>query len=310
MVPTERLVPVSSWLTLPRWVYRHRIHSGYFEDMAHGAGHAAERERQIAERMTRSGLEWPERKRPDWIVLLERRWQETFGDSTPEDAFRATGHDPQEEDTDDLRRDALERMAGGLARAWSTGALVRQTIAEQAEVRDREWEAVKVDAAAAGLCLALGRSNTPQRIRFGNQYVVKPPDLTPVEVRPVTELSAVPFIRWLHRQAIAEAEALVLGGAPRDAPEAPAPETVPLDDCLLLEDVAGGELEEIILGLAEVDHYLAAAELTPALMEAVEALRLTGDWLEAGHLLGINPGTMRERKRLIREKLRQAGAPI
>lgn len=253
--------------------------------------------------MQRVGLTWEPRRRPEWLKITEERWQQVFGDSTPEDAFRAAGDDPQEPDSDERRRDSLERMAKGLTRSWYTSPRVRRAIAETAATTDTAIDATKAAAAAVGLCMAMGRYNDPQRIRFGNKYVVLPPELSPVEVRPVTELAFSAFTRWLKRQSIAEAEAHLLGEPARGPLSDPAPDTVPIEDALFLEDVAGGLLDEILFTSMDLDSLLAAADLTLAERELVEAFRYTGEWPEAARMLDLSLPAMRQRKRRLLAKL-------
>lgn len=300
----DSAAPDTAWLTLPRWVYRHRTHSGYFEDQLTGRpGHREERHRRQAARFAALGLPYKMPTRPHYLTVVERRWTAAFGSSTPEDAFRATGTDPQEPDTEERRSLALHRMSDGLARSWSTSPRVREAIADLASDSRGTWVDAKREAGAVGLCLALGRMDVPQRVRFGNHYVVSLIDWRPVDIAPVLELAAVPFVRWLRRQAITEAEAHLLGEPTRDAPASEPRDYVPIDDVLLLEDVSAGPLDDVILDRVAVDAVLAAADLTPAELALAEAFRETGEWPEAARLLDLAMPTMRQRKRRLLAKL-------
>nr|MDA8216471.1 hypothetical protein [Dehalococcoidales bacterium] len=97
------------------------------------------------------------------------------------------------------------------------GHELRRAIARRSAEHGKSEEAVKQEAVMEGLVLAVGERESPQRLRFGKEYVTGK-DGTPLVLAPV-DLPAEYYERWLHHQARKAAEAGLLNRpypAPRD----------------------------------------------------------------------------------------------
>ena len=293
---------IDSWLTFPVYVTRRRMHDGFFVDKMNYPGFAAEREARLSAQMESRGIQW-RREPAEFMKAINRRWEECFGEASPEDVFIFTGEDPETEYSPANQQEATERLAAGLSRSWAPKANVQSAIQERSRAEGDDRLAVKNRATQVGLSLALRRMAVGQHIRFGNQWVVGP-DAERCSVVPVDTLAASLFIRWFHRQAVAEAEADLLDEPARDTTPTPSPETVPLEDDLLLEDVAPGPLDDFILSTIDLESLLAAAHLSPAERKLVDAFLHTAEWPDAARHLNIPLATMRKRKERLLAKLR------
>lgn len=200
-----------------------------------------------------------------------------------------------QEATERSRTAAAYILGAVLARYWrlrqaDTAGLVRQ--ATEAGISEPD---AKVALCASGLLLAAGDEETPQLVRLRRQYV-KGPDGA-ADVRPLDDISAADYLRWIFARALRHARDAVR--KPAAMPDAPA--TSPLDALVAFEaaDEAGVRVDEL---------RRAASPQQRRLLDVIEAALQEGATPEearrvAAESEGITASAMRTQLERLRKKM-------
>jgi hypothetical protein len=215
--------------------------------------------------------------------------------------LRREGLGEMAEELEAKRREGVESLARGLARSrWlHDRTLLRSRLAEREETSGVTVEDQKWHLAQEGFLLAVDDLSRPQSIRIGEKWVTDEKGKK-AHLAPAT-LVWGKLERWLANATLKAAEAGVMDAPwPRSKTKDPKCFWL-LNDVLSLKDETPLDRlvrEEDLRGL---EKRIEKARLTPAQAEYLDAFFSAGDWPEPR---GVNPGTMRKRKKSLLDRLR------
>lgn len=204
-----------------------------------------------------------------------------------------------QEATERSRTAAAYILGAVLARYWRPRQPDTAGIARYAAESDMSEPDAKVALCAAGLLLAAGDEEVPQRVRLRRQYV-KGRDGA-ANVRPLEDISAADYLRWLFARALRHARDGVRKPAPRPTAASPTPSPSPLDALATFEAA-----DEATVRVDELRR--AASPQQRRLLDAIEAARQEGATVEearrvAAESEGITSSAMRTQLERLRKKV-------
>ena len=209
---------------------------------------------------------------------------------------------------------ALERLARRFK--WEPrGPAAKVALALRAQEVGRER--ARVEAMMVGIFMALQRTDEPQRMRFGAEYVVdeggRPALLQPRKLPFLKDMSEPGYWRWLRKEAINAAEAWLLG---TEYPAKPEPASfIPHDEAILLHSVRqdADPLEAMIQIEEQDEAKRIMAELeaiaSPRQRQLLAAMLDAPTLADAATIIGMDPATARVQILRLRRKfdLKMAG---
>jgi hypothetical protein len=210
----------------------------------------------------------------------------------------------------------LDTLAERLTRGWRLfDPGDRTRLHDRAEEAGRTPEEEKVHLAHLGLLEAMADVNRPQTLRVGSTWITDPETGEKATIIPSEALGWITLsATWYPARAKGAATAALRDEAWPDTPSADDPldlATV-LDDALILHSIAPDPLTDLLFREHKdrIRTKIDTEALTPAEGDLLRAYLESGDWSGAGETLGLQPGTLRQRKRRLLAKLRDSGGGL